>query len=448
MRDLTTRLREIIRQNPHPVPARELTYVPDLGADGSEGVREVAARLGGTTYVAGTSGCVVLDRRWQAHDWHGRKQVSSFVLDAEAPIDLFDARAKTRADWSSRIVFFDIETTGLSGGAGTLAFLAGCGWFEDDGDFRVRQFFLVGPAGETAMLQALDEIFRAASLLVTYNGRSFDVPTMDTRWAFHRTDTPTGEVPHFDMLHPARRLWGRREEDLGGRVGARFPATATEAPSCTLTALERAVLGFHRLGDVPGLEIPARYFRFLRTGNPSSIEGVLEHNRHDLISLAALTAHAVWLAREGPDACRDASEQAGLGRLYENAGDIERAAHAYECAATSGSAEVRRHALARLAVVLRRQQRHAEAAAAWQEVLDLAGGEGALTALDRRAALALAIHHEHRARDPRVAKRYADTLRTETTGRSRQDAEHRVDRLKRKIQTAKTDRPLLRHDDL
>jgi uncharacterized protein YprB with RNaseH-like and TPR domain len=431
MRDLSSRLREIVRHQPRPAaPIRELTYVPDLAADGSADLEEAAARLGGTLHAAGRSGCVVVDRRWQADDWYGRRQVASLALDRDAPIGLFDPRAIATPDWASRIVFFDIETTGLSGGAGTLAFLAGCGWFED-GDFRVRQFFLVGPAGEPALLDALDGIFRSASLLVTYNGRSFDVPTMDTRWAFHRTETPTGGVPHFDMLPPARRLWGSRDAE----------STPGVLSSCSLSALERAVLGVHRMRDVPGLEIPSRYFRFLRSGNPAVIDGVFEHNRYDILSLAALTAHALWLAREGPDACREASEQAGLGRLYENAGDPDRAVRAYELAASSGNVDVRRHALARLAVLLRRQDRHAESAAAWQEVLDLAARQGARTALDRRAALALAIHHEHRARDFKAAKQYADTLRSEASGRSRQDAERRVDRLKKKLRGGKA--PLL-----
>ena len=99
---------------------------------------------------------------------------------------------------------------------------------------------------------------------------------------------------------------------------------------------------------------------------------------------------------------------------------------------------MRRQALSRLARLLRRQARHAEAAAAWQGVLELAARQkGALTPLDRRAALALAIHHEHRARDLTVAKRYADTLRAETSGRTRQDAEYRVDRLERKMKAGR-----------
>ena len=202
-----------------------------------------------------------------------------------APISLFDPRLAAHAAWAERVVFFDIETTGLSGGAGTLAFVAGCGWFEDDG-FRVRQFFLSGPADERAMLDALADVFGAASLLVTFNGRSFDVPLIEMRWAFHRLDAPTDSLPHFDMLPPARRLWG------GGR--RRLQPVVARA-----IALRRAPVG-----DVPGFEIPTRYFQFLRTGDVRAIEGVLEHNRQDVVSLAAVTAHALGIARNGAEGCR------------------------------------------------------------------------------------------------------------------------------------------------
>ena len=109
-------------------------------------------------------------------------------------------------------MFIDLETTGLSGGAGTVAFLVGCGYF-DLGAFQVRQFLLTSHAGERALLAAVAEFFDEADLIVTYNGKTFDVPVMETRWLFHRMEMPSigapGGVPHFDMLHPARRLWKR-----------------------------------------------------------------------------------------------------------------------------------------------------------------------------------------------------------------------------------------------
>src|SRR5262249_30101075 len=159
-------------------------------------------------------------------------------------------------------------------------------------------FFLNGPGGEHAMLDSLTHMFDEASLLVTFNGRTFDVPVMDMRWAFHRSDAPTGDLPHFDMLPTARRLWARRPGPVGpvGPMGAAGPIGPGRSEPCNLASLERSLLGFHRLNDVSGFDIPVHYFQFLRTGDATIVQGVLEHNRHDLMSTAAVTARALQLA--------------------------------------------------------------------------------------------------------------------------------------------------------
>ncbi len=450
MRDLASRLRAIVRQ---PVAgrmaggvggldrgggARELTYVADLAVPASDLDRSAAA-LGGVRHEAGPSACIVIDRVWQREESHGHRRVESYAIDPAAPIALFDARLASVADWASNVVVFDIETTGLSGGAGTLPLVAGCGWFED-GAFRVRQFFLNGPGGEHALLDGLARTLDTASLLVTYNGRTFDVPVMETRWAYHRRENPTEALPHFDMLPAARRLWGGTTD------------------GCTLSALERSVLRFHRLNDVPGLEIPSRYFQFLRTGDPSVIGGVLQHNRHDVISTAALMVRALEMAADGPQSCESAREQLGLARAYESAGDASRAEQAYGLAAECDDREIAAPALAGLAVLFRRQSRYQESAAAWQNVLALSSrnttGWHASTrdgmkspgfaVLERRAAEALAIHHEHRARDLDTARRYAEALRVDASGRWLAGADRRLGRIDRKMRNAEgRDRLLL-----
>lgn len=393
-----------------------------------------AEQLGGTVLDGGS--CVVVDRHYEPHRSHGRRSIESCLPTIDAPIGLFDPRVTAHPDWCRRVVFFDIETTGLSGGAGTLAFLAGCGWFDDTGRFTVRQFFLARPSGERPMLEALARVFDEASLLVTFNGRTFDVPFMETRWAFHRTEPPTGDLPHFDMLPPARRLWGRRDSARPAGEG------------CSLSALERRVLGFHRIDDVPGFEIPARYFQFLRTGDAARVDGVLEHNRHDLVSLAAVMSHALWLAREGPVACREPDEQLALGQVYERSGDLERAAGAYEMAAASGDATVAQPAWARLAVMHRRAGRHDEAAASWARVLEtMPRGRRVPTPVEQHAIEALAIHHEHRARDLDRARGYAEALDAAVTGKRRLETERRLRRLARKQEGSERGRPAgLWHD--
>jgi tetratricopeptide (TPR) repeat protein len=233
------------------------------------------------------------------------------------------------------------------------------------------------------------------------------------------------------MLPTSRRLWGLREDAGEGAMAA----------GCRLSELERSILGFHRIGDVPGFEIPARYFHFLRTGDGAAISGVLEHNRHDLVSLAGVMAHALALASDGPEACRETCEQLAMGRLYERAGDPERALQAYELAVSGGRGEreVRLQALAAMAALLNRAGRHVDAAEAWQGVLDHARRYGASPALEHRAVQALAIHHEHRARDLAAAHRYAERLNRQASGRARQSAAHRLGRIEKKLNASGKD---------
>jgi uncharacterized protein YprB with RNaseH-like and TPR domain len=430
-RDLTARLREIVKQSPSPAaPVRELTYEPDIGATPRQDLTEAAAALGGT-WLDGDQGthCVVIDMFYEASRSHGRWPIEHARPSAEHPLHWLDPEAACGSDWSSKPVFFDTETTGLSGGAGTIAFLTGCGWFEADG-FRVRQWLLVSQAGEPAMLRALGRVVDDTTLLVSYNGRSFDVPLMDMRWAFHRQSNPFDDVPHFDMLPTARRLWSRRETAFDG------PASG-DTSSCSLSTLERDVLGFHRIGDVPGFEIPARYFQFLRSGDGALLSGVLDHHRHDIVSLAVLMAHALRLTHHGPDLCRDDHEVVALGRLYERIGQEDRARAALERAALSADRYVRAHAFSRLGLMHRRAGRHDEAAAAWRGVLEAAGGRRSLFPLERMATEALAIHLEHRAQDLDEARKYAESLRRQATGRSASEVAHRLARLERKQQQAK-----------
>lgn len=442
MRDLASRLRDIVRRESTAAPGvpalpeapvRELTYEEDVETPAS--AASVATRLGGRAIDDGGS-CVVIDRRYPAEASHGRHTIERCRPDRTRPIGLFDARVPAVGEWWRHVVFFDIETTGLSGGAGTVAFLVGCGWFDAGGAFTVRQYFMAGPSGEKPMLEALAQVFDEASLVVTFNGRTFDVPFMETRWAFHRTTAPTGDLPHFDMLPPARRLWGRRD------------LARPDTEGCSLSALERRILGFHRHNDVPGFEIPARYFQFLRTGDASLVEGVLEHNRHDLVSLAAVMSHALWMVHEGPQACREPAEQLAVGQIYERAGLVEQAVDAYDMAIALGDADVQRPALARLALMHRRAGRHDDAATTWQRLLDLVPrSRRSLTPIERQAVEALAIHHEHRVRDLDRARGYAEALGATATGRHRLETERRLERLARKMGSdARAERLALRYE--
>ena len=478
--DLSSRLRAIVKSAP-PKPVRELTYEPDTGSyEGPIDLSRVAAVLGGRAADTPFGWCLVIDRRYEADRFHGAVRIGDCDVDDLASLAILDPllaplapRALTPApgDWgqtptptdrgqipapgqrgqtpeahsSRRTIFIDLETTGLSGGAGTVAFLVGCGYF-DLGAFQVRQFLLTSHAAERALLYAVADFFRDADLIVTYNGKTFDVPVMETRWLFHRLQMPLDSVPHFDMLHPARRLWR-------GRSGGGDP----DDSGCRLTTLERTLLDLTRLGDVGGFEIPGRFFQFLRSGDPRPLEPVLEHNRLDLVSLAAVMSRGLHLAREGHSACRDCAEALALGRVYERAANDDRVPHAstmltraescYTRASESRAADVKGEALYRLGLRHRRERRYTEAAAIWRDVMELTEPQGVrriagLGELRQFAVEALAIHHEHRERDLAGARELALFALEEVDGRRADGMKHRLARLDKKI-AQKTNAQLL-----
>ena len=441
--DLSSRLRAIVKGGP-PRPVRELTYEPDTGGyEASMDVSRVGAILGGRPADTPFGQCLIVDRRYEGDRFHGGIRIGECDVRDFASLAILDPSLPFRGQ-TPRTIFIDLETTGLSGGAGTVAFLVGCGYF-DLGAFQVRQFLLTSYASERALLSAVADFFEGADLIVTYNGKTFDVPVMETRWLFHRLQMPLASVPHFDMLHPARRLWRAR-----ARAGDPVDS------GCRLTTLERTLFNVTRVGDVGGFEIPGRFFQFLRSGDPRPLEPVLEHNRLDLVSLAVVMARAVELVRDGHAACRDSAEALALGRVYERAATDERvrdrmnvlarAESCYRRAAESRATEVRGEALYRLALRHRRERRFAEAAVIWREVIDLTEPRASrriagLHELRQFAAEALAIHHEHRERDLGSARELALFALEEADGRRADGMRHRLARIDRKI-AEKTDAQL------
>jgi hypothetical protein len=434
--DLTARLRSVIRPNTAATPdagetpsRRELTYEPDDGRryEAPVDLDRIADVLGGRWLATTFGRCLAIDRRYESDRWHGDVQIGECeLIDFESLRILDSAIAPDGGNPAPRTVFIDLETTGLSGGAGTVAFLVGCAYF-DAGALQVRQFLLSSFNAERALLCAAAELFDAADLIVTYNGKTFDVPVMETRWAFHRLPAPLDEVPHFDMLHPARRLWRSR-------------STLADDGGCRLTTLERMLLNLRREGDVDGFEIPGRFFQFLRTGDARPLEPVLEHNRLDLVSLAAVTSRALRLAGGGEPACRDGIEALAVGRVLERGGALDRAEACYRRATEAPCVETRSEALYRLGLRCRRAGRFEEAAGWWRRLVDLTDGVRrrgqALDSLRGFAIEALAIHQEHRARNLQAARELALFALEENTGSRRADGmRHRLARLDRKLAT-------------
>jgi uncharacterized protein len=255
------------------------------------------------------------------------------------------------------LVFLDTETTGLAGGTGTYPFLIGAGRFQD-GEFVLKQFFMPDPAAESAQLAAFESFLATGSALVSFNGKAFDVPLINTRYTLQGLETPLRGMAHIDLLHLARRLWRDR------------------LPSRTLGNLEVQILGAVRSDmDIPGWLIPQIYFDFLRDGDPNPLKNVLYHNGQDVVSLAALLNHSAGLLNDPiQNGGRYGVDLIALARLFEDMGDLEHAAQLYihgldhEDSRSGGvPVSLLLQALQRLALIRKRQDELEAAVELWQQ---------------------------------------------------------------------------------
>ncbi len=304
--------------------------------------------------------------------------------------------------------FLDLETTGLSRGAGTRAFLVGLGTAEGD-QLRIEQYLLpdLDPESERALWGSVREELTKAQALVSFNGKAFDWPLVRDRFILSGLgDPPT--LAHWDVLPAARRLWASL---LGG--------------SCDLRRLEAEVLGQGRGPDVAGADIPALYVAWL-DGDRSALDGVLRHHLEDLRALAGVALALEGALADGLPATAPAALWWGLGRLREQAGEAEAAVGAYLRSRAGGWREAG-PAAARL---LKRLGRHEEAAAIWE-----AERRGPIPSLE--AAEELAKHLEHRVRDPlRALGVVEDALpwAVRAGGPRRGALERRMTRLRAKVE--------------
>jgi uncharacterized protein YprB with RNaseH-like and TPR domain len=444
MSTLVDRLRGIVAAVPGG-STRPLEQESQSSGDDADATAEI---LGGQWRESSGHRFLVIDRTYRPGHRHGRLTLVDHVLPDEGSWQEVLTNGGAKSSPGQRALFIDLETTGLAGGAGSYAFLVGCGWFERS-TFRVRQFFMSSYTAERLLLETLAELAASAHLVVSYNGKTFDLPLIETRFLFNRLATPFAGIPHLDMLHPARRLW--RADDGGG-----VPVAA----NCRLSVLEQTVCGHTRQDDVPGFEIPGRYFHYVRTGDPRPLQGVVEHNRLDLLSLALMTARAAQLVEEGPASVKTVREAVGLGRLYERAGmrTKARACFARACGMDDASPVGRVHsevgrgrsgvgrvlsdpadadtgavveALWAYALLCRREHHYRDAAAAWRQLIEM---KRCPPHVFREATEALAVYHEHRLRDPGAAMTFAmKSLPFQGTPARRQALDHRLTRLNRKL---------------
>ena len=359
--------------------------------------------------------------RYPLHFHHGHAALAS-LLQQPASIAAQLGREPRLAEADlSRAIFLDTETTGLSGGTGTLAFLVGIGLFEDEA-FHLRQYFLRDPDEEAAMLSALADLASDYQAIVTFNGRGFDLPLLQTRYILARMRPTWLGLPHLDLLSPARRVWRDR------------------LPSCALSSLEAHVLGVQRTQeDVPGYLIPQMYLDYLRTGDARDMLRVMYHNRQDILSMVTLATQLCQIfAGPSVDGSLDPADLVSLGKWYEDLGLNAQAEQAF-CAALERDLLplTRAAALTRLGLLLKRQERRDEAVVIWGQLAECYGVAGHIE---------LAKHHEWRTGDLEQALTWTqaalEVVAAWPRGFEQNEASaelaHRLERLKRKRERSAT----------
>jgi len=322
------------------------------------------------------------------HCWSGEPQ--QYAPDIQALRLLIPGAPEEVAD-PEQWLFLDTETTGLAGGSGTYAFLIGVAWWERGG-LQIEQFFLREYSEERSLLYALGERLADRRVLVTFNGKAFDWPLLETRYRMSRKISVPAPRAHLDFLHPARNLWRLR---LG---------------SVRLSELERHVLGWERGADVLSGLIPQIYFDYLRGGPPERLIPVFHHNQMDLRGLAALSSRVLSLLGDAENQGRDGLELFGVSRICEKRGEHNRARKLYQKSIGSVlPAETDRAARRSLARLAKREGDFELACDLWKGALG--NSRQGYEAYEQ-----LAIYYEHKARDPerarQVVRQALDELRS------------------------------------
>ncbi len=442
------RLRRLHSLRPQQQIEAELTEPPPKAARN----RRLETLAPGAEVETEHGPCYVVSTRYTLDMQRGRRALADLLTrtpDSLAP--LYPSAAPVNGVDFRRVAFIDTETTGLGGGASVYAFMVGVGVFEEepegDGEsspfaihrpqFVVHQFFMRHPGEELALLTALSNLLADRVGVVTFNGRSFDVPLLRGRYKLNRhylnVDAPEAlwndAAPHLDLLHPARRLWK-------GRL-----------PSCALGALERAILAHERSGeDVPGSMIPLLYQQYLQTGDARSMKQVFYHNLEDIVSMTYL---AERVCRHFDDAFDEIDDDLhghdllALGQLHEQMGHGEQAERALHRALDLLDGVDCAEAYASLGRLLKRQERWPEAADLWQTWITTIPGP------DVRPYEELAKYCEWQIGDLEQAAMWTGwALHNQQAApsyqRSRQSIDalnHRLDRLRAKLAGRSVDHP-------
>ena len=342
--------------------------------------------------------------------------------EADARLFQLDGDGLRRIGWNGRAfdvrrcLFLDTETTGLSGGAGTVAFLVGLGFIQEE-RFVVEQYLMRDYCDEAEMLAQIARRMEAFDAVCTFNGKNFDLPLLQTRFTMCRMRDVWREMQQLDLLYPARRTWKMR-------IG-----------SCRLSRIEEFILGQGREGDLPGSEVPQRYFDYLKTGDMALLEDIIAHNRQDIVTLGTLLAHLCDLYAH-PERENNRADVFSMGKALESQGELRPARELYRIAAIPapvgsisalGGNSIAAQAAWRM-YLLSRKNRDAQA---MREILE----QMALRRQCRdRIYVELSKLYEHQFKNPRRALRYADLAARYIPPQEAEALERRRSRLRAKIE--------------
>jgi len=321
---------------------------------------------------------LLVERTYPGCHIHGNIRLD-LIFDISGEIIKLIAKSPDYDEFDfTRAVFIDTETTGLAGGSGTLAFLIGVGFFES-GSFKILQYFISDYDRETAALYSLSQLLENFDSIVTFNGKAYDIPLLEARYMLSRMESPFNKPFHLDLLASARRLYKERLE------------------SVSLSSLEQNLLCLTREGDIPGSEIPAVYFRFLRDNNPYPLRPIFYHNRMDIFSMVTLAISMAQALENLLDSstCQN-QDYYCLGRVFEDMGMIEESIKCYKRALQVQG--VREKSYMQLSLLYKRLGRWHEAEGLWMAMV-----EANISPVF--ALVELAKYYEHKLKDyDRAAK--------------------------------------------
>ena len=310
----------------------------------------------------------------KAADFHGHARVCDLACPSMEAAAFLAGSDVLKGLSMEEGLFLDTETTGLAGGTGTFPFLIGLGWFEN-GNFITCQFFARDFSEEPPMLAYLCELASKRRFLVSFNGRAYDLNLLVTRFILNRSRDVLSGMPHIDLLHPSRRIYSHRLENT------------------RLVTLEASVLGVRREDDVPGHEIPQRYFDWLKRRDGRLMKDVFRHNRLDVLSMASLLKHLTDLV-EGKHgaAYPHHADLLSVAKLHHDRGDLETAKRVLEPLSRSMQPDVAQSARRSLSLIHKKTEQWDNAVSLWKEMI-------AIDPYDIFACEELAKWYEHHVRE-------------------------------------------------